>query len=324
MQSTAGRPEHIPHAARGPGLSAPFPMVAIMEVKRPRVRLLVTDLDNTLYDWFHIWHASFSALMDELAQASGLPADVLERDAREVHQRHRTSEYSFLLNEMECLRTLHPGEEVAAIYSEAVHRFRSARKRATKLYPTVQATLDTVRTKGVQIVAYTDSLAFHSFQRIKALGLDGVIDAMYAPPDHDVPDGLELSQIRTLAPSEYEFDHTVRRELPSGAAKPDPMVLKQICSEFGVAPEDTAYVGDSLMKDVAMAQAVGAVDVLAEYGISHSRDGYEMLRRVSHWTEEDVERERQLAQSQEITPRFVLRRHFSELLDVVDFTGRSA
>lgn len=53
-----------------------------MEVTRPRARLLVTDLDNTLYDWFEIWHSSFSALLAEVVSISGLPAEVLERDAR--------------------------------------------------------------------------------------------------------------------------------------------------------------------------------------------------------------------------------------------------
>ena len=140
----------------------------------------------------------------------------------DVHQRHRTSEYSFLLNEMECLRTLHGDGDITAIYAEAIHRFRSARKRATHLYPTVGDTLRTVQSLGVHIVAYTDSLAFHSFQRIKALGLDGVIAAMYSPPDHEVPDGVDLSEVRALAPSEYEFDHTVRRELPSAPRNPIP------------------------------------------------------------------------------------------------------
>ena len=33
--------------------------------ERPR-RLLVTDLDNTLWDWFEAWYQSFSALVDAL------------------------------------------------------------------------------------------------------------------------------------------------------------------------------------------------------------------------------------------------------------------
>jgi hypothetical protein len=78
------------------------------------------------------------------------------------------------------------------------------------------------------------------------------------------------------------------------------------------------------MKDVAMAQSVGAIDVLAEYGISVNRDGYELLRRVSHWTKADIERERQLAANQTVVPRYVLKEQFAELLDIVDFNGTPA
>ena len=53
--------------------SVPLHMVDGMEATRPRARLLVTDLDNTLYDWFDIWHSSFSALLEEVARISGLP-----------------------------------------------------------------------------------------------------------------------------------------------------------------------------------------------------------------------------------------------------------
>ena len=30
---------------------------------KPRVSTVVTDLDNTLYDWFEFWFASFGAML---------------------------------------------------------------------------------------------------------------------------------------------------------------------------------------------------------------------------------------------------------------------
>lgn len=48
------------------------------------------------------------------------------------------------------------------------------------------------------------------------------------------------------------------------------------------------------MKDVAMAQKVGVVDVHAAYGVVQHRPEYDLLRRVSHWTADDVECERGL------------------------------
>src|SRR5205823_442116 len=33
---------------------------------------LITDFDNTLYDWFHVWYQSFSAMFSEIQRISGI------------------------------------------------------------------------------------------------------------------------------------------------------------------------------------------------------------------------------------------------------------
>jgi hypothetical protein len=74
------------------------------------------------------------------------------------------------------------------------------------------------------------------------------------------------------------------------------------------------------MKDVAMAQDVGVLDVHAAYGVVQDREEYELLRRVSHWTQADVEREREIATAPHVTPTYVLEETFAELLELFDFT----
>ena len=80
-----------------------------------------------------------------------------------------------------------------------------------------------------------------------------------------------------------------------------------------------AYVGDSLMKDVAMAQSVGIKDVWAKYGSSHQKAEYELLRRVTHWTQEAVEKEKAIS-AREVAPTYVLEHSFAELLGLFEFT----
>lgn len=57
---------------------------------------------------------------------------------------------------------------------------------------------------------------------------------------------------------------TGRRPLVFG--KPDPAVLKTICSRYALAPAELAMVGDRLYTDVVMAQRAGAVSVLVLSG----------------------------------------------------------
>ena len=70
-------------------------------------------------------------------------------------------------------------------------------------------------------------------------------------------------------------------ELPRDWEKPNPRGLLRICERFGVPPEQTLYVGDSLKKDVAVAKAVGALDCWAEYGTYVSGEYRERLDVIS-------------------------------------------
>jgi phosphoglycolate phosphatase len=79
------------------------------------------------------------------------------------------------------------------------------------------------------------------------------------------------------------------------------------------------YIGDSLMKDVAMARSVGAIDVWAKYGVAQNRKEYDLLRRVTHWTDADVEREKEIAERPHVSPTVVLDRSFDELLRHFEF-----
>lgn len=292
---------------------------AMMSHRRSRVDLLVTDLDNTLYDWFAMWYASFSAMIESICAISGIPEDVLLPEIRIVHQKRGTSEYSYLLNELPSLRKLHPGKDVLKIYDEAIHKYRAERKNNLRLYPTVKESLLRIKSAGVPIIAYTESLAYYSSWRLRELDLDGVIDYLYSPPDHDFPEGVTVDSLRSQEPESYSLKRTKHRYTPRGALKPDTEVLEQILSEAGVPASRTAYVGDSLMKDVAMAQRIEALDVLAEYGEVKAEEQYNLLRRVSHWTESDVERERRINAQPDISATYTLPNRFDEIFKFFTF-----
>src|SRR4051794_31349072 len=67
-------------------------------------RLLVCDLDNTLYDWVSYFVASFNAMVDAAVEVMGCDRDELLDDLRAVHQRHHDSEHPFALLEAETVR----------------------------------------------------------------------------------------------------------------------------------------------------------------------------------------------------------------------------
>jgi hypothetical protein len=75
------------------------------------------------------------------------------------------------------------------------------------------------------------------------------------------------------------------------------------------------------MKDIAMAQRAGATDAYAAYGKAQHRPAYELLRRVTHWTPEQVEKEKEIERSGSVSPSHTLEASFSEILALFDFSS---
>jgi phosphoglycolate phosphatase len=279
--------------------------------------LLITDLDNTLWDWFEMWYESFAALLAGLSAASGIPASELEPEIRKVHQRRGTTEYSWLIGEVPSLVEAAAGADLNTFYDEALHAQSSARLKHTSLYPGVMETLEELRRRGVMIAAYTESVAFWTEWRIKKTGLDGVIDRLYSAPDHDHPDGVSLETLRSMPEDQYGLKVTVHEHVPAGTLKPNVRVLRSILDDCGRNATEAVYVGDSLMKDVAMAQGAGVLDLHAKYGEPQWRPEYGLLQRVTHWPGSHVDREQDLGKTEEIVPSVVLA-EFAEVLTVFD------
>jgi phosphoglycolate phosphatase-like HAD superfamily hydrolase len=291
---------------------------------RRQVSVLITDLDNTLYDWVEIWYRSFSAMLSVLVEQSGVSQEPLEQEIRKIHQRHGTSEYAFLIQELPSIQQRHPGlssAEIADIYEPAIRAYSRARDEVLRLYPTVIETLWAIKEQGSLIVAYTESMAFYTAYRLRSLGLDGLIDYLYSPPDHDLPEGLSPEQIRKYPLETYEFKATIHHYTPKGLIKPNPSILEEIIQDIGATSDTVLYVGDSLMKDITMAKEVGVVSALAKYGEAQNRPEYELLRRVSHWTDEDVAREKETLSRPTVEPTVHLRRSFAELLAKFEFVS---
>lgn len=280
-------------------------------------KVVITDLDNTLFDWFNTWYESFSAMLDETSKISGISKAELIEEIRPIHQKYGTAEYAFVLEEIPKLQSMYKSkEEIRKAMSPAINAFRNARQKNLVLYPTVIDTLLELRKKGVLIVGYTESKSYYSSYRITKLGLDGILDYLYSPEDHSIPDNR-------LHTSTYELKETIHLHTPNGEIKPNPEILKQIISDIGAEIDECVYVGDSEMKDIDMAKSAKVTDVFAEYGNSHFGNDevkYDLLRAVTHWTNEDVLREKEIKEQYHKTkPTFTIRK-FSDILSFFEYS----
>lgn len=278
-------------------------------------RVLITDVDNTLLDWQDIWYQTFSAMINKVLEISGVDRNELYAQCSVVHQKYGTSEYSHLLEELPCLRQLY-GDDVITVMAPAIDAFRMTRRRVLQLYPTVEKTLRSLKASGILVAAFTESKAFYTNYRFRKLGLDGLVDYLYSPKDHSVPDGTLGA--RFYAPESYSFKYTVHRYTPENEVKPNPDILLQIIADLGASIEEVVYVGDNILKDIFMAQQAGVTDVHALYGASQHKREYELLRKVTHWTPEMVERERHALKPGGLVATHVLDKNFAQILSLFE------
>lgn len=285
------------------------------------MKLLITDLDNTLYDWVTFFAHSFDAMTRALEPILGIPRTQLLDEFKAVHQRYGNSEQPFAVLELPSVRkrfgTSDRGTLKAAV-DEALHAFNSERKRHLVLYPSVRETLESVRRRGIRIVGHTEAIAVNAMYRLRYLKIDDLFARLYAlhgeALDHPDPDkGMSLEP----PPG---FIHVVPRD----ERKPNPRLLLDICESEGVEPHDAWYVGDSLTRDISMAKDAGVVAVWAKYGTNYDRTLWNVLVRVTHWTADDVRREEELRhKAAHISPDYTVNA-FGELLGIIEGGAHAA
>jgi phosphoglycolate phosphatase len=273
-------------------------------------------LDNTLYDWLSPFVPAFYAMVEAASKILSVDKEILLDELKIVHQHYHNSEQPFAILETPSVKRKFPHAtrlERKQHLDEAFLAFNKIRKQHLSLYPGVRETLHTIREQGTIVVGHTEAVVENSLYRLKLLDLISEINRLYAPM------GRAAGHPDTRRPRIYEPYTGFVYLLPSEHRKPDPEVLKDICKQVGISTQNTLYVGDSMTRDISMAKMAGTYAALAGYGTSHNPKMWEQLVRVSHWTDEDIKREKRLREEfTEIHPDVEID-SFSDLLRFFEF-----
>ena len=278
------------------------------------MKLLITDLDNTLYDWVSFYSQSFSAMAEELSKEINVPLDILLSEYKVIHQRFGNSEKPFATLELPSVISYFGTNDKILLQKKLTRvfsAFSSKRNHTLKLYPTVRDTLNILRERGVKIVGHTESLEYNSLYRLYKLDVIDFFDHLYTIEDnhnlHPNPKNAKVISVKD--------DFIIR--LSSAESKPNPKLLEHICLTENVDIKDAVYVGDSITKDISMAKSIGMKAVWARYGRQFAPELWEILVKITHWTDKDVEREEQLKESfSRVKPDYSINR-FAEILDLM-------
>lgn len=245
------------------------------------IKLLISDLDDTLYDWTGFFVPAFYAMADEIARMTGISQAELINEYRAAHQRLGSVEYPYATLELPSIQAYYghaPADEIKAALRPAFNVFNAMRDSHLQLFPGVEEMLKTLSAMGITLIAYTESSKENGFYRLQKLGIEPYFKHVYT--------------FESQFKSAYAVSEKVRTVR---SRKPDVAVLERICAGEGYDKADVVYLGDNLTKDMYMAKLANVRAVWM-----HRSGGNEEYRQklidITSWTAQDYERDAQLKQ----------------------------
>ena len=216
----------------------------------------------------------------------------LRNEFKAIHQSYGSSEVPFAALRLPSAQRRFPQldrTELATALAPAFAAFSSTRRQQLRLYDGVENTLRIMTDGGVTVVGHTEAVAINAYYRVVVLEIDRFMRRLYTleGKTDEHPHG---DRPRKLAPPPPDF----LRELPISDRKPNPTALLDICRREGFEPSEACYVGDSIVRDIAMAKTAGVTAVWARYGTKYESSNWDTLVSVTHWTDADVAREIEL------------------------------
>ena len=237
---------------------------------KPKFTHLITDADNTLYNWVEYIVPCLEAMVDHLHRRTGLPPERIAESFKEVFEKYRTNEYPFVLQEAGIFAGRR--EDFKRFQEELIRPtraiFNRVRKENLRLYPGVARTLWTLVNRGIRVIVLSDAPAFSAEQRLEHLSVSPFIWALYALETYPLPEASRLDEeiINRIRTGFYRSRIGKVVELPLECEKPNPGGLRRILEEEGIGPGEAVLVGDNPKKDIRIAREAGVLDVWARYG----------------------------------------------------------
>lgn len=250
------------------------------------IKLVVTDMDGTLYSWVDYIVPAVEALVESVCRTTGYPKLRVVQALKEVYARYESNEYPFALQESSLYRDFADfGSFDQLVIQPAKDAFSNARNRYLKPFPHVISTLETLKERGIPVVALTDAPRNPAEARVKHMGLEPYLRGLYSLPGFTLPEAQDGKLLVNPRIAERDKAGHYRSKLANVVEvpheKPNPEGLLRICADFAVTPDQVLVIGDSKHKDVAVARQVGARALWAEYGTYVSLEYRDRLDVIS-------------------------------------------
>jgi len=194
------------------------------------IKAVLFDLDMTLIDFMKMKRKASDAAAKAMVKA-GLNMDVkkarkklFDEYIQDIEGEHVFQDF---LKEHNSLND--------RILAAALNSYIQTKYRYMKPYPKVKQTLNRLKAKGLKLGIVTDAPRLKAFQRLDAMGIADMFDAVVGIED-------------------------------TGRRKPSKLPFRKALKELGIKPEESLYVGDWPDRDILGAKKMGIATCFARYG----------------------------------------------------------
>lgn len=248
-------------------------------LRPPKIKLVVTDMDNTLAPFSKYFAEGLKKNMPELARKTGIAEAELYRDIGHHMEVMRSHDYPWSL-ELALGKRLKVGEpggmSLSKFEAEIADPFwRSmgeSMRRHHYPFEGVVETLQTLKDRKIPVVVLSDAPAFIGLKRLQNLKLDnGLIERMFALRNWHEPEAL-TAELRAAGQARLDnmlsAKHGLKEFLaiPAEFEKPNPAGFRMLLERYDVRPRQALMIGDSRVKDVGVAHQAGSRGIWARYG----------------------------------------------------------
>lgn len=274
------------------------------KIDKPKIRLLVLDLDNTLWDWLEMAVPAIYAQAQATSYACGVSLEYILNDMRNFHILMRNSDTVGRHFYLDTTVKIWPEWEVRCMALKgAWEAYVETEQSNTVLYPNVRNTLELIHLSGCKIVGYTDSYYKDAKARMEVAGILRYFDALVARDDGSY---IDFTAPRGKLISEKNL-------------KPNPMLLHKIVLENDTPLRNSLMVGNSSRKDIGPALNIGIWTAQAQYGNILNPATLRKYLKIGHVTKEMFDKESQL--NTQFWPDLVMNR-FDNLLEFFSFGAK--
>lgn len=296
--------------------------------KRPEVALVVSDIDNTICDFFSMWGETTNKAFDALCALHGLTREQLEEDVvNNTPKESRMHNLPEMIAKAPLLQAKNPAEakRFEQEHAKIIHDWQKGRDDVG-LYQGVVQMVSKIKASGAQFVLYTDGPRSAVVPRLAKYGFPPeLVDAIYCQPDLDVNDKPVAIPVEGKA-AEWQEAFLAKggafEVLEPGSHKPHPQTLDRIRKERGL--DDVTkmmMVGDNLKADVGGANALGAISVWQKDGCDVKQEAIDLYYRIPTNPNYLLGLERMSTQLPKFPPDITLDNGWMDLQSYVRFTS---